>query len=177
MRVNVIAGLLVGAFEGGLLVLLHLLDVLRSDMGMRLLMLTLFVHAAALVGVMVWLRVKEGQAGFARLLGAGLMTSLVAALSAASLTWLFLRGVDPTYLDWTLEQNRAQILEWEVPDEERAAALERLAATDAATYASSSATRYLVWGFFLSLLFAALLRLRILRGRPDERPSDDGASG
>lgn len=161
MKTNLLAGVLVGLSEFVLLWGMDLAGVLRSDLGARLLQLMLFVHAAGLIVAMVRLRQTEGAASFFRLLGAGLLVSFVAGGVAAGGTALFLEVVDPGYLDWVVEETRRDIADW--PDDRRAQAEEQLDATTPGVYAMRGAVSYLLRGLMLSLLLAAVLRLRILR--------------
>ena len=171
MKANLLVGALIGLVEFLLLWGLDLAGVLRSDTGARSLQFMLFVHALGLIVVMVRLRQTEGAASFPKLLAAGLMVSFVAGLTAAAGTFVFLEVVEPGYLDWVLDQTRQDIADW--PDDQRALAVEQLAATTPGVYASRGAVSYLVRGLLLSLLLAAVLRLRILRTdeQGEETPS------
>lgn len=171
MKTNLIVGIAVGLAELALLWGMDLAGVLQSDLGGRMLRFMLFIHALGLIVVMVRLRQKEGAAGFARLLGAGLTLSFVAGLTAAGATFFFLEVVEPGYLDWVVEQTRQDIADW--PEDRRAQAEEQLAATTPGVYASRGAMSYLLRGLMLSLLLAAVLRLRILRTDGSDDASGD----
>lgn len=179
MKINLGAGLAVGLLDFLLLCTLHWTGVLKTDLGVRLLMLTLFTHALGLIVAMVVLRRQEGGAGFARLFGAGLLVSLVAGVTAAGGMYVFLQRIDPTYLDYMLEDQRRHVIEtW--PEDQRDAALAQLDATTPAVYAGRGTIGgYMIRGFFLTLMLAAILRLRILGAEKDGAEKDgaenDGA--
>ena len=161
MKTNLIVGILIGLVELALLWGMDLAGVLQSDLGARMLRFMLFVHAVGLIVVMVRLRQKEGSAGFARLLGAGLMVSFLAGMTAAGATYFFLEVVEPDYLGWVIEETRDDIADW--PEDRRVQAEAQLEATTPGVYASRGTMAYLLRGLLLSLLLAAVLRLRILR--------------
>lgn len=167
MKINLVAGLAVGLLDFLLLCTLHWTGILKTDLGVRLLMLTLFTHALGLIVAMVVLRRRERGAGFARLFGAGLLVSLVGGVIAAGGMFVFLQQVDPTYLDFMLDDQRQQVIDnW--PEDQRAAALAQLDATTPAAYAGRGTVGgYMIRGFFLTLMLSAILRLRILGAEKD----------
>lgn len=171
MKTNLLVGALVGLVELAFLWGMDLAGVLQSDLGGRMLRLMLFVHALGLIVVMVRLRRQEGSAGFARLLGAGLIVSFIAGMTAAGATFFFLEVVEPGYLDWVIEQTRQDLADW--PEDRRVQAEKQLEATTPGVYASRGTMSYLLRGLMLSLLLAAVLRLRILRY---EDPEGDASS-
>lgn len=177
MKTNLVVGVLVGLAELAFLWGMDLAGVLQSDLGARLLQFMLFFHALGLIVAMVRVRQVEGAAIFARLLGAGLMVTFVAAVTAGAGNVFFLNVVEPGYLDWVMEQTREDIADW--PEDRKAQAEEQIAATTPAVYATRGAMYYLVRGLLLSLLLAAVLRLRILRGSDlsDPAGAEPGGTG
>jgi hypothetical protein len=163
LKVNLLIGVLVGLADFALLYGMRLAGMLRSELGGRLLLLTLFTHVLGLIVAMVRLRKSKDGSGFPRLLAAGLSVSFFAAVTAGLSVLFFLQVVDPGYLDWVVESTRQSVASW--PQEQRAVALEQLANTTPLAYASrGAAVSYLLRGLLLSLLLASVLRLRMLRG-------------
>lgn len=180
MKINLLIGVLVGLADFVLLYGMKLAGMLRTELGGRLLLLTLFTHVLGLIVAMVRLRRSEGEAGFPRLLAAGLSVSFVAAITAGLSVLFFLNVVDPGYLDWVVESTRQSVVDW--PEEQRVVALEQLADTTPLAYASrGAAVSYLLRGLLLSLLLASVLRLRMLRGTEfgdvGQEEGTDSASG
>ena len=161
MRINLIAGLLVGLMATGLFYGLHVLGQLRTDFGTQFMWTAVAFHVALLGGAM-WRHHKvDPEIGFSRLLASGLLISLVGALVSGLGTWIFVTFVDPTFFEWMRDQSAAQLAEFPLSDEERAAQLELLSKATPTSFVIQGITSTLMRGFLLSLPIAALMRLRL----------------
>ncbi len=166
MKLNLLAGVLVGLFSNLLFYGLHWAGMLRSEEGGRFLFLVSAAHAAALILVLSRHRSNALPLAvpFARLFGACLLISFVAGLLTALGSYLFTTQVDPSYLGWVIEQTVTHLKTLELPPAE----LERQLA-DLPTrvtpggYALQGLVGVCITGFFLTLVFSALLRLRAMQ--------------
>ncbi|MEM8997697.1 MAG: DUF4199 domain-containing protein [Acidobacteriota bacterium] len=164
MGINLIVGAAVGLLAAGLLYGAHAVEVLRTPLGSKLLLLTLVFHIAGLVvalGLHRYRAREEGGAPFSRLFGAGLMVSLAAGVVLALATQVFVTAVAPDYLDWVKASSLERLEQvTELGDEERAMHRRQVEQLTPQSYSVQTLTSTLVAGFFLSLTFAALLRMR-----------------
>jgi Protein of unknown function (DUF4199) len=166
MKLNVLGGLAVASIALAVLLGLHISGSLRSPDAGSIFFLTIAGHAVVLIVVLRrhHLKLAPEQASFFRLLGAGLLLSLIAGLLIALGSYLFAARVDPTYLDWLLEVSREQIAAAGLPAEAAQNELERLQGfATPRGYALQSLIGALSTGFVLTLLISVILRLRALR--------------
>jgi hypothetical protein len=164
MRWIIQAGVGVGVGIWLLLGLLHGYGILRSDLGGRLMMLTMFIHVVGLIVAMVGLRGRENAIGFPRLLAAGMAVSLIAGLLSGLGWWIFLAYVDPSHLDWVRTTSHQQIAAAADLDEaQKQAYLAQIDGVTAGTYALRDALGAAARGFVFSVMLAAVLRMRVLR--------------
>lgn len=94
------------------------------------------------------------------------MLSLVAGLTLAAGSYVFLTTVDPTYIDWVKERSVEQLDAFpDLSAEERAANEEQIAALTPGAYATQGLVGTMMLGFLLSLTLSAFLRMRVLRAQ------------
>lgn len=161
MKVNLIAGVLVGLMSTGLFYALHFLGQLRTDFGTQFMWAAVAFHVAMLAAAM-WRHHKvDLEIGFAKLLASGLLISLVGALVSGLGTWIFVTFVDPTFFDWIRERSMTQLAELPLGEDEKAAQLEMLQQTTPVSFVVQGISSTLMRGFLLSLPLAALMRLRL----------------
>lgn len=171
MRLNLVAGLLIGGFGVVLTLGLHAAGLLRQPIGGRLSVLVLAVHAGTLVWALARHRVlaRPDPVPFSRLVGAGLLISLVAGLVLLGGSLLFTTTIDPSYLPW-LQESMASELEAAASEgvsaDELAAQREAVEALTPTAYALQWLSGALFMGFLLTLPIAVLLRVGALRSAP-----------
>lgn len=164
MKVNLIAGFALGLFSAISLVALHQLGLLRSpDTARWMLALTMTVHSVILILALLRHRAAAGADGmpFSRFLGAGLFISFLGGVISAISSWVFVTWVDPSHLEWVRAETVAQIQQSGLSGAELEQQLAQLPAQiPPAAYAIQALRALLIMGLFLSVVIAALLRLR-----------------
>ena len=163
MRLNLLAGLMVGLFAGSLFFGLHAMGELRTPQGAQALWTVVAFHAVTLVVVLRRHRGREPEIPFARLLAAGMAVTLVAALVSTAFTAYFLERVDPDFLGWLQEQSLAQLESYELEPAEKELQIQAIRAGTPSSFLVQGLIAFLVRGFLLTLPIAALLRLRTVR--------------
>lgn len=164
MKVNLIAALVLGLCSTAILVVMHRLGVLRSpEAGNWALVAGMTCHSLVLIVALVRHRARDGESiSYGRLFGAGLFISFLGGVISALGSLLFTSTIDPTHLDWvraqTAEQLRAQADLPPTQLEAQIASLPELITPG--FYAVQALRALLVVGFVLSLVIAALIRLR-----------------
>ena len=163
MILNVMAGLVVGLFATSLFWGLHYLGELRSTLGSQALWAAVIFHALTLVVTLWRQRSRELDIPFPKLLAAGLVVTLIAAMVSGLGTWIFMTWIDPGFLDWVKEQSLAQLAELPLDEEQRRTQLEAVQASTPSSFIVQGMIAVLIRGFLLTLPIAALIRLRRVR--------------
>lgn len=169
MRLNVAAGLLIGGFGVALTLLLFATGQLREPIGGRLAPLSLAVHAGTLVWALARHRklAKPEPVSFARLVGAGLLISLVAGVVLFVGALALTTSIDPDYLPWLRESMtrdlEAAAADGLVADDALAAQRAEIDTLQPMSFALQWLTGPLVMGLLLTLPIAMLLRVGALR--------------
>ena len=165
MKLNLIGGLIVGLFSNLLFYGLFFAGVLREENSGRAMVLSSAVHALVLILVLARHRTAflPEAIPFAKLFGAGLFLSFVAGAIAALGTYVFTTAVDRTYLPWVIEMTTQQLKTQNLPEAELKEVLASLPArVTPASYAFQNLLGICFTGLLLSLVSAALLRMRAL---------------
>jgi hypothetical protein len=165
MKLNLLGGLIVGLFSNLLFYGLYFSGVLRDENSGRVMVLSSAVHALVLILVLARHRSAylPEAIPFAKLFGAGLFLSFVAGAIAALGTYIFATFVDPTYLPWVVEMTTQQLKTQGLPEAELNKILVDLPArVTPASYAFQNLLSICFTGLLLSLVSAALLRMRAL---------------
>ncbi|MEM1202803.1 MAG: DUF4199 domain-containing protein [Acidobacteriota bacterium] len=171
MKLNVVAGLVLGLLSVAILYVCHWTGWLRTPAGENGLPLaTGLLHILLLIWALRRHRNLARPEGvpFARLFGAGLLISLVGGITVAFGNLLLTQVLDPGFFDWAMERARFHLAEQMATMEglTEADRQARLAILDAATpegFAVQRMVQTLILGAFLSLPVAALVRLRSLK--------------
>jgi hypothetical protein len=165
MKLNLIGGLIVGLFSNLLFYGLFFAGVLRDENSGRAMVLSSAAHALVLILVLARHRSAylPEAIPFAKLFGAGLFLSFVAGALAALGMYVFTTVVDPTYLPWVIEMTTQQLRSQNLPEAELNQILASLPSrVTPASYAFQNLLSICFTGLLLSLVSAALLRMRAL---------------
>lgn len=166
MRLNLLGGVLVGLFSNLVFYGLYWSGMLRSEEGGKFLFLASAAHAAALILVLSRHRASALPAAvsFATLFGAGLFLSFVAGVVTAFGSYVFTTQVDPTYIGWVIEETGAHLKTLELPAAELQQQLAGLPErVTPGSYAFQGLVGVCMTGLFLTLVIAALLRIRAMQ--------------
>ncbi len=174
MKLNLLGGLLVGVLSNLIFLTVYWSGLLRTDSGGRLLFLISAVHAVVLIVVLSRHRQNAlpDAVPFAKLFGAGLFLSFVAGVFTGMGSYTFTTLIDPTHLDWVIEKSVEYVKTLELPEAELQKEIAEMPSrVSPVTYAIQGLIGICTTGFFLSLVIAALLRIRAVQLVNNQRPA------
>lgn len=172
MKLNLLGGLLVGVVSNLIFLGVYWAGLLRSETGGRLLFLVSAVHAVVLILVLSRHRqdALPNAVPFAKLFGAGLFLSFVAGAFTGMGSYTFTTLIDPTHLDWVVERSIDYVKTLELPEAELQKEIAEMPSrVSPVSYAIQGLFGVCITGFFLSLVIAALLRIRAVQLVNSER--------
>lgn len=167
MKINLVAGLILGIFSTGTVLVMHQLGSLRSPEAANwALVAGMACHSLVLIVALIRHRAaaQPEEVPYARLFGAGLFISFLGGVVSAIGSYFFTTQVDPGHLAWVREKTAEQLREagLQGPElEEQLRLLPELITPG--TYALQALRALLVVGFLLTLVISAFVRLRGLR--------------
>lgn len=166
MKLNLLGGLLVGLISNLIFLGVYAAGMLRSDGGGRLLLLASAAHAIVIIAVLSRHRqdALPYAVPFAKLFGAGLFLSFIAGVFTGIGSYIFTTGIDPSYLGWIVERSIEHLKTLELPPAELEAQIAAMPArVNPVSYAIQGLVGVCITGFVLSLVIAALLRIRAIQ--------------